>query len=340
MMGGRYTPAPAGFDTDEASTARGERPVSGEKRTTGPLTASAVSRLSHSGEAVSQKRVKNGFMNEQPEAPPGIEVDRPAAARIYDWYLGGTHNWAVDREFGKKIVELFPVMKNLAQQNREFLGRAVKAALDAGVRQFLDLGSGLPTMGNVHEIVLDHLPEDQRASVVYVDHDPVAAAHTTLLLERQEVTDWVGFVQADFRKPRDILRNPVTRRLLDRSQPVCVLMVAVLHFVADADRPGDLVAAYRDALAPGSLLVVSHTSVDTGDDEEAATAELITGAYRKTNLALWLRDRAEIQTWFGDWPLVEPGLVHPPDWRPERSLKLRDRQARPFNWCGMARRPL
>jgi O-methyltransferase involved in polyketide biosynthesis len=280
-------------------------------------------------------------MSESPEAPPGIEVDKPAAARIYDWYLGGTHNWAVDREFGKRIVKLFPLMRHLALQNREFLGRAVRAALDAGVRQFLDLGSGLPTMGNVHEIVRDRLPEGERAAVVYVDNDPVAAAHTTLLLERQEVTDWVGFAGADLRQPMDVVESPVVRRLLNFREPVCLLMVAVLHFMRDADQPGDLVAAYRRRLAPGSLLAISHTTVPTDtDDEVTETAGRIVTAYQDTSLALRLRERAEIEPWFGGWPLVEPGLVHPPDWRPERELDPYERRARRYNWAGVARRPL
>lgn len=279
-------------------------------------------------------------MARQPEAPPGVEVDRPAAARVYDWYLGGTHNWAVDREFGKRIVRLFPMMPHLALQNREFLGRAVRVALDAGVRQFLDLGSGLPTMGNVHEIVADRLPEGERARVVYVDNDRVAGAHTTLLLERQQVTDWVGFAQADLRKPTEVIRHPVVKRLLDFREPICLLLVAVLHFITDEDRPGELVAAYRDWLAPGSLLVISHTTVETvRTDEEADTARQILAAYQDTSLAAWPRSRAEIETWFGGWPLVEPGLVHPPDWRPERELKSYERRTRPYNWAGMARRP-
>jgi O-methyltransferase involved in polyketide biosynthesis len=280
-------------------------------------------------------------MSKPPEAPPGIEIDKPAAARIYDWYLGGTHNWAVDREFGKRIVKLFPVMRHLARQNRDFLGRAVRAALDAGVRQFLDLGSGLPTMGNVHEIVRDRLPEGERAAVVYVDHDRVAAAHTTLLLERQEVTDWVGFVGTDLRRPDNVLDHPLVGQLLNFQEPVCVLMVAVLHFVRDEDRPGDIVAAYRERLAPGSLLVLSHTTVPTEtNDEVTETADRIMSAYQDTSLALWLRDRDEILSWFGDWPLLEPGLVHPPDWRPEGSLNRYARRARRFNWAGMAQRPL
>ncbi|TVT52613.1 hypothetical protein FNH05_12750 [Amycolatopsis rhizosphaerae] len=271
-----------------------------------------------------------------PEAPEGVDTDKPSAARMYDWYLGGTHNWAVDREFGKQVVELFPQVRDLARQNRQFLGRAVRAAMDAGIRQFLDLGSGVPTVGNVHEIVRKHLPEGERAGVVYVDYEPVAAAHGTLLLERDGATDWAGLVQADLRDTGAVLRHETTRRLIDFSQPVCVLMIAVLHFIGGDDHPEEIVERYRRKLAPGSWLAISHITSEGAPEEDAAAVRRFADAYRNTSNPLWVREKADIAQWFGDWPLVEPGLVHPADWRPDTKLTPIEAISRPFGWCGVA----
>jgi O-methyltransferase involved in polyketide biosynthesis len=274
-----------------------------------------------------------------PEAPQGVDTEKPSAARMYDWYLGGTQNWAVDREFGKQVLELFPQVKELSRQNRQFLGRAVRAALDAGIRQFLDLGSGVPTVGNVHEIVRDHLPEGEQATVVYVDYEPVAAAHATILLEQDGATDWAGLVQADLRDTAKVLDDPTTQRLIDFTQPVCLLLIAVLHFIGEDDHPGDVVARYRSKLVPGSWLAVSHITNETVGEQEAAAARRFRDAYQNTSNPLWLRDRAEIQPWFGDWPLIEPGLVHPADWRPDHELNPIEDQSRPFGWSGVAAKP-
>src|SRR5437764_3651877 len=166
-----------------------------------------------------------------PVAPAGVDTTKPSAARIYDWYLGGDHNWAVDREFGKRAVQLWPGMKAMARRNRAFMNRVVEAALDAGIRQFLDLGSGVPTVGNVHEILRRRLPQNPDATVVYVDYEPVAAAHSTLILEQDEATGWAGLVQRDLRDPQAIVEDDATRALIDFDQPLCVLMIAVMHFV-------------------------------------------------------------------------------------------------------------
>ena len=271
-----------------------------------------------------------------PLAPVGVDTDKPAAARIYDWYLGGTQNWAVDREFGRKIESQWPHVKPGARQNREFMNRAVKAALDAGIRQFIDLGSGVPTAGNVHEVVREHLPEDERATVIYVDYEPVAAAHATLILERQEATEWAGLVQSDMRDSRSILENETTVRLIDFNQPVCLLMMAVLHFVGPDDNPSELVKRYRDRLVPGSWLALSHMSV--GDVNEGDKAAILHFAeqYRHTSNPVWLRERAEIASFFGDWNLLQPGVTHLPDWRPVRELNTIEARARPYAWCGVA----
>lgn len=270
-----------------------------------------------------------------PLAPAGVDVDKPSAARIYDWYLGGDQNWAVDREFGKKAVEMFPLTPELARQNRSFLGRLVRAAVESGIRQFLDLGSGVPTVGNVHEIVRDTLPEGERATVVYVDYEPVAVAHSTVLLERDEATDWAAMVQADIRDTRQVLTHPTTNRLIDFEQPVCLLMVAVLHFVGDDERPAELVARYRDQLTPGSWLAISHVTSDNLDVDDKAAAD----TYQQTSNPMWPRPSAEVRSWFGDWPMLEPGLVPPADWRPTEPLTPSAERTRPFLVAGAAQLP-
>jgi SAM-dependent methyltransferase len=274
-----------------------------------------------------------------PEAPAGVDIERPSAARVYDWYLGGNQNWAIDREFGKHALDLFPLVPQLCRLNREFLGRAVRAAMAAGIRQFLDLGSGVPTVGNVHEIVREHLPAGERAAVVYVDYEPVAAAHGTVLLERENATEWAGFVQADLRDVNAVLGHETTKRFIDFSQPVCLLMVAVLHFFGDEDLPGDTVARYQRKLAPGSWLALSHITDEETSPEEAEAVQGLAEFYRKTPNPMWLRNRAVIETWLGDWPLLEPGLVLGAHWRPDRPPNSIELQATKFGWVGAAQKP-
>ncbi|RZQ64450.1 hypothetical protein EWH70_09405 [Amycolatopsis suaedae] len=271
-----------------------------------------------------------------PEAPEGVDTEKPSAARVYDWFLGGIQNWAVDREFGKRVEARWPHVRPGSRHNREFLGRAVRAALDAGIRQFIDLGSGVPTVGNVHEVVREHLPADEHATVVYVDYEPVAVAHATLLLERQGAGDWAGIVQADIRDPKAVLRDETTRRLIDFDQPVCLLMLAVLHFVGPDDDADGIMRTYRGRLVPGSWLVLSHMTVG-GTTGEARRGVLdFAEQYRNTSNPVWLRDHHEVVELFGDWELLEPGVVHIPDWRPERQLAGPEVDARPFAWCGVA----
>ncbi|WP_245633714.1 SAM-dependent methyltransferase [Amycolatopsis jejuensis] len=271
-----------------------------------------------------------------PDAPKGVDVDKPSAARIYDWYLGGTQNWAVDREFGRRAEKLWPLIRPISRANRAFMNRVVRSALDAGIRQFLDLGSGVPTAGNVHEIVRERLP----ASVVYVDYEPVAAAHSRLILDREGATGWAGLVQRDIRAPEAIFADEITERLIDWSQPVCLLMITVLHFLGPDDHPGELVATYRDRLAPGSWLAVTHgTCRPDAPPERAAEVRAFVDAYRDTSNPAYLRSADEIRPWFGGWPLLEPGMSALPDWRPDDPVSALDAEVRPFAWGAVARKP-
>ncbi|GGP31736.1 MULTISPECIES: SAM-dependent methyltransferase [Streptomyces] len=258
-------------------------------------------------------------------APTGIDISVPSVSRIYDYYLGGSHNFEVDREAARKAMEFIPGLPKVMQANRAFMRRAVRFALDEGITQFLDIGSGIPTFGNVHEIAQSGAPE---ARVVYVDHDPVAVAHSKAVLEGN---DLAGVVAADLRKPQDVLSSPEVTRLLDLDRPVALLLVAVLHFVEDSDDPRAAVAALRDALAPGSLLILTHAAYEGIPLSEDRAGGAV-GVYRNIRNPLVMRTSEEIATFFDGFEMVAPGLVQMPMWRPESSPEQED----PYAFSGFA----
>ncbi|MFF4099192.1 SAM-dependent methyltransferase [Streptomyces sp. NPDC001903] len=243
-------------------------------------------------------------------APPGIDISVPSVSRIYDYYLGGSHNFEVDRQAARRAMEFLPGLPKIMQANRAFMRRAVRYAVARGVTQFLDIGSGIPTFGNVHEIAQAASPE---ARVVYVDHDPVAVAHSRAVLAGDERT---GIVAADLRKPQDILAAPEVSQLLDFERPVALLLVAVLHFLEDSDDPYAAVAELRDALAPGSLLVLTHASYE-GIPLSPEVASGTVGVYRDIRNPLVMRSGEQIGRFFDGFELVEPGVVSMPLWQPE-----------------------
>ncbi|MER5412267.1 SAM-dependent methyltransferase [Streptomyces virginiae] len=244
-------------------------------------------------------------------APPGIDISVPSVSRIYDYYLGGSHNFEVDRQTARRAMEFMPGLPKIMQANRAFMRRAVRHAVAEGVTQFLDIGSGIPTFGNVHEIAQAASPQ---ARVVYVDHDPVAVAHSRAVLTGD---DHSGIVAADLRKPKEILAAPEVGRLLDLGRPVALLLVAVLHFLEDTDDPYAAVAELRDALAPGSLLILTHASYE-GIPLTQETAAGTVGVYRDMRNPLVMRTREQISGFFDGFEMLEPGLVSMPDWRPDR----------------------
>jgi hypothetical protein len=241
-------------------------------------------------------------------APAEIDLDRPSVARVYDYYLGGSHNFESDRAFAREVLAVMPQLPVLAQHNRDFLRRAVLHLCAAGIDQFVDLGSGIPTAGNVHEIAHG---VDPRARVAYVDHDPVAVSHSRELLQGN---DRAVVVAADLRSPGAVLADPVLRGHIDLSRPVAVLLVSVLHFVSDDEDPRGVVAAYMRATAPGSHLVISHARSD--GRREAVAAQAVYNQARSPN-PMRMRSRAEIGELFGELALVDPGLVPMPVWRPD-----------------------
>jgi hypothetical protein len=236
----------------------------------------------------------------------GIDFERANAARIYDYFLGGAHNFASDRAQAAKIVAANPDMPRVCRVNRDFLGRVVRWCLAEGVDQFLDLGSGVPTVGNVHEIALARRPE---ARIAYVDFEPVAVQHA------REITaglDGVSVTRGDLRQPEEVLRDPGVADLLDFDRPVAILAVAVLHFIDD-DLPA-IFGRYRDALGAGSILALNHGSSDQDDPVLAEGVRAIERGYRGAATPVVLRDRTQIRALLDGFELVPPGLVDPAHW--------------------------
>jgi hypothetical protein len=242
-----------------------------------------------------------------------VDTSAPNAARMYDYWLGGKDNFAADREAADRQARAIPQLPWLARQNRGFLQRAVDYCAREGVTQFLDIGSGLPTNQNVHEIA-------QRVNagsrVVYADNDPVVVAHAKALLSGTQT----AAVRGDVCRPADILGTPEVRRLIDFSRPVAVLLLAVLHLIPDKADPAGSVAGLREAVAPGSYLLISHADVSrahaVGTERLSETARELVDA-NQALLTVPARARDEINEFFGDWTLVEPGLTDIWAWRPE-----------------------
>jgi SAM-dependent methyltransferase len=237
---------------------------------------------------------------------------KPAtAARIYDYLLGGTHNFPADREAAKGILAMFPQTRVAAQINRAFMRRAVRHLCDAGVTQFLDIGSGIPTEGNVHEIAQAANPE---ARVVYVDIDPVAVSESQELLENNQ---FAVAIQGDARAPESFMEHPLVRKVIDLEQPVAVLLVALLHFIHDDDEARCLLRRVLESMAPGSHLVISHGVDELVPDLDSEDVRRLHEIYkRQTATTLRLRTRAEIEGFFEGLEIVEPGIVWLPEWRP------------------------
>jgi len=258
-----------------------------------------------------------------------FDLDRPNAARVYDYFLGGSQNLAADRELARQILTAIPDAALVVQANRAFLRRAVLYCIEVGIRQFLDLGSGIPTVGNVHEVAQRAAAESR---VVYVDIEPVAVAHSRAILAGD---DRVAVLQADIRDPDRILLDPGLRRLLDLDQPVAVLMVAVLPFVPDAEDPFRIVARFRDSISPGSYLVLSHGTPDTRPKDVARLTE----RYRSTSTPVKMRPRQQVERFFTGFELVEPGLVLVQQWRPDRLDGVEERPEWSSVYAGVGRRP-
>lgn len=260
-------------------------------------------------------------------APKDIDVSRPSAARVYDYILGGAHNFEADRALGDEVIRKSPDVAQTMRANRVFLRRAVRFLAEAGLRQFLDIGSGVPTVGNVHEIA-QHAAAG--SSVVYVDVDPVAVAHSEAILAGN---DRAGVICADLREP-DRIRAEVHRLgLIDFEKPVAVLLAGVLHFIPDADDPAGIVRDLMDSVVPGSHLLVSHTTFD-GQPPEVVEAQALAA---RTSTEMFPRPHGTILGYFDGLTLVEPGLVFIPLWRPGDGQRV-ERPERISAYAGVGRK--
>jgi S-adenosyl methyltransferase len=243
--------------------------------------------------------------------PGDIDATRPNVARIYDYLLGGKDNFAADREAAKLLLKAAPDMAGIVRDNRSFIGRVVRfLAEEAGIRQFIDLGGGLPTQTNVHEMAQAVAPE---ARVVYVDNDPVVWSHGQALLAHGEQ---VAMIHADLREPAVVLGHPDVLALIDLTQPVAVVCASVLHFVPDSDEPHRVMAEYRGRLAAGSYLAISHGSTGLTEDHDQVV-DGVTSVYRQASAQLHVRSRTDVQRFFDGFEMAEPGLVWINEWRPD-----------------------
>lgn len=238
-----------------------------------------------------------------------IDTSKPHPARMYDAYLGGRDNYAADREAVRQILRDFPEVRAIARANRAFMQRAVRFLVgEAGIRQFIDIGTGIPSAGNVHEVAGQAAPGTR---VVYVDNDPIVHVHANALLTGSGST---SIVLADLRNPEGILGDPKLRGLIDFTEPVALLLVAILHFITEAEDPAGIVATLREALPPGSYLVLSHGTADFHPPGVAGQAAV---GYEHATAPLVLRGFEQVLAFFDGFDLVEPGLVQAPLWRPD-----------------------
>ncbi len=253
------------------------------------------------------------------QSSPRVDVSTPHLARVYDWALGGKDNFAADRAYGEKIVESFPDYPKAVRNNRAFLKRAVTHLAESGIRQFVDLGAGLPTSPSVHEVAREVCPD---ARVVYVDHDPIVTVHNRALLG---TTDGVISIEADIRHPEQVLGHAALRDVIDFGEPLGVLLVAVLHNVPDEDDPEAIVAAYREVMTPGSHLVLTQATTE-GNPEVLSRTQETTDA---GSIPITFRSRERIAGFFEGLTLLQPGLVAVEAWRAELG-------ARPTGLTGLA----
>jgi hypothetical protein len=264
-------------------------------------------------------------------APDNIPLDKPSPARMYDHFLGGYHNFEIDRKAAEQATSIYPDFPLVMRVNRAFLRRAVRYLAGQGIKQFLDIGSGIPTVGNVHEVARQANPA---ARVVYVDSDPIAVAHSRAILGG---TSNAAIVQADARQVAEALNHPEAQRLLDLSKPLAVLLVFVLHFITDDEEANRVVRELRDAVPSGSYFVISHGTYEGMPDE---IAEPLRRLYSNTTDPVKPRLHADIARFFEGLEMVDPGLVYVPLWRPEGPEDLFvDEPERCISLAGVGRKP-
>jgi S-adenosyl methyltransferase len=260
-----------------------------------------------------------------------IDTSVPHSARVYDYWLGGKDNFAADRALGDAMVAAIPTLKTMARANRAFLGRAVRyLAAEAGVRQFLDIGPGIPAAGSTHEVAQEVAPDSR---VLYVDHDPLVLAHARALMTSSP-SGQTEFIMADLREPEKILADPALPRTLDLSQPVGLMLVAILMFFHDSDDPQGMVKTLLDALPSGSYVVISHPTGDFNPEAIQGAVDAATAA----GITLVPRSRQEVEAFFTGLDLVEPGVVPLLAWHPDESMAGEDPESA-WYYVGIGRKP-
>jgi O-methyltransferase involved in polyketide biosynthesis len=261
---------------------------------------------------------------------PGIDTSVAHPARVYDYWLGGKDNFAADRALGEAIKAAVPTIQVMARANRAFLGRAVRfLAAEAGIRQFLDVGTGIPTVGNTHEVAQRVAPD---ARVVYVDNDPIVLVHARALMTSHPAGA-TAFIEADLREPQKILADPALAATLDLTRPVALMLVAVLMYFRDEEDPRGMVSALVDALPSGSYLTVTHPTADFNAEAMAGAV----AAAEHGGITLVPRDRAQTAAFFTGLDLVEPGVVPVLAWRPDPRLQADPRSA--YYYAGVGLKP-
>lgn len=279
-------------------------------------------------------------------APNGVDLDRPSVARIYDYYLGGSANWAIDRVFGDQVLRKVPLVRDMARANRQFLNRAVRLLCRLGVRQFLDIGAGVPTAGNTHQVADQIAPGSCR--VVYVDNEAVAIAHAEQLLDAEGDPERHAAIDADLRTPDELWAKAMGTGLLDPEQPIALLLIAVLHIAQpgpNGDTGASAVARYRDLLPQGSYLAISHATTDGVPEKLQESLRQLAEMYSGSGNRGAHRTRTEIEALMGGFELVEPGMTWTPDWHPELQTSLfqpTSEFADPSEsivWAGIGRKP-
>jgi hypothetical protein len=276
-------------------------------------------------------------------AEPGVDLEHPSAARVYDYLLGGSSNWAVDREFGRRVLQYFPEMSGIAQANRLFLSRVVRYLNRLGVQQFLDIGSGVLTKGNTHQIAEQ---VTSGARVIYAESEPVAFAHGEVLLDEEGDPDRHAIINVDVRRVDELWHEALATGIFDLSKPIAVLILSVLHTLPNQSSGQDIGAQlmdrYREFLPLGSYLGVSQVT-DDGIPWEIAgkLVELRHMCHDQLNTKVWCRSRKAIGSLLGDFRLVQPGLVWTPEWHPEEAdavIPFADRPSYAAVWGGVGQR--
>ncbi|GAA2135701.1 SAM-dependent methyltransferase [Kitasatospora kazusensis] len=261
--------------------------------------------------------------------PPAIDTTVAHSARMYDHWLGGKTNFAPDRELGDAVERLIPTIRTMARENRRFLGRAVRHMVrEQGIHQFLDIGTGIPTEGNTHEVAQ---LADETARVVYVDNDPIVLAHARALMSSTP-GGRTAYLHADLRDPKAILDHPTLREVLDLEQPVGLMLLGVLMLVADAEDPWQQVRVVLDALPVGSCVAISHVTADFDPGAVGAVVD----AEGEGRMTLVPRTRDGVGRFFADWELLEPGIVPVMAWRPDGEPPVNPEAA--YYWAGVARK--